>query len=217
MGLDQFFYKIKKVSDDKVSKYTGLTKTEIYSAEGSKYIFIPEESINEDKYKELLPYGKKIKIIEEYYDFNKLKKDNDIPESYRMIGIHTSSETDNTIYEFSDSVIDNKSPIKSVEITPEVLNKNYIIFEEETNYILEEEELFYLRKAYIIQSYIHQSLSATVENCGYYKVNNDIIEHINDELLDDYYLGWTRDTNDTIPMIEDEDSEEYGVFYHEWY
>lgn len=181
MGLDMFVYKISKANVEERKVYT-LKKLDRLAD-----IVINEKDIKDSKIAELKPYLTSVQTINSYYSMSRILKDNGLPETLDADLCFVSSEETG----FSVPSLNKIIAIKSEDI------EKYIDHKLETVFVCNETQVCYWRQADDIQSRFLE-LIGHVENCGFYKIDEDIIDAINKEF----------DTN--IPYEDD-------LFYHEWY
>lgn len=85
MGLDMYLYRVEKLSDKEVAKIRETGGKNL--PDGT--LSFPKDSVDTDKtgmYKDLKPYFTEVKVINSYYDMEKLTKENDIPEEAYLGG-----------------------------------------------------------------------------------------------------------------------------------
>lgn len=185
MGLDMNIYRCRRpVVDD----------TRIYDREELNGIILNEEDIKEEMYAQLIPYCVKVRILNSYYDMEKIRKDYGLSDqahicmlSYEGIGISNHP---------------NKS--KDIKISREEINEKYTLNKIEMCYFTETEEVAYWRKNYDIQGWFHDNISSNVENTGYYLLDEELLEDFNAAYPDD------------AVQVEAPD-ETSALFYWEWY
>ena len=176
-----------------ISKPNNIDVNKIYDEnELSEYIVINENDIKEDMYNQLLPFCHKIKAIRYYYNLKKISEDYNIsnPQTYMysggFVGMHSQDDD------------------KRIKLSYQEIEEKYTISKEEIVYITNEEEVEYWGKEYDIQEWFYDHLNERVENTGYYRLSNELINEFNKDYPDDF--------------IEPLDENDNGaLFYWEWY
>lgn len=185
MGLDMFIYRATKPV---------VNQTMIYEPRDFS-LSIPEKEAEEDMYDDISPYLSVVQVRAEYYDMDKIRSD---------FGLSAKAHISRVSAEgigVSDSAQD-----KRVSISQEDIDAKYTKVEIETHYVCNLERIHYWRKAYDVQDWFHDNLSADyIENCGYYLVDEELVNAYNEAFPDDPILFTGR---------QDENS---ALFYHEWY
>lgn len=185
MGLDMYLFKASKPD---------LTFG-IYRADDN-YIqslaIIPNDDYDAEMYADLKPFMTRIHLESLEFDGDKIAKDYGLKSP-----VHISSITPDGTTFFSDGKT--TPPIPS-----EILKNHYSKTTLKTVYAVELQEKYYWRKAYGVQEIIHNHLDNTIENCGYYLLDNDTADAI--ENFDNRF-----DAN----IVKNE--KESCIFYHEWY
>lgn len=182
MGLDMYLYKARRLNTKELSNIKGK-----HVQDFEDYSFFNESDVHDNPlmFEDLMPYMQKVQMMESYYDIVKLKRENNIPENAEIVEQCYSKEI---TFCFKWGIAGKK------EVT--FGHNDYVITKSEGFYVVELSEVEYWRKEYGIQSEIHKSIGKSVENCGYYKLNESTIYRVTDE----DYNGGTED-----------------IFYHEWY
>ena len=185
MGLDMFLYRAKRLSDKAVKEIEG---TEIYSKD---YNYLNPEY--ESEFKSLLPFSRKVNVLVDYMDTDKIKKEFGIP-----------ADAHNTVQSFMRGMTklgfnygDNEH--KDVSITDTDMKEKYTITKSEVRYVVELKEICYWRKNYELQDELYELCDEQIENCGYHAVNEEMLRVIN------------KHTDSTIT------NKNGNLFYHEWY
>ena len=186
MGLDMYVYRVHKPL---------LDENVVYDANEIKDPSIPEDDIDNPVVRQILPYCKKVRVINHYYDLEKISKDYGIEGA--RIGGWGSDETGGY------TVFDGKN-IKSVKINEKLIESKYTINKEETCYVFVEEQIHYWRKAYDVQEWFHKNIPEPVENTGYYILTEDLL------------LAFNKAFPDEQLPVEAPD-EGHAFVYWEWY
>lgn len=186
MGLDMNVYRVHKPL---------LDENEMYDGKDVKDIVLSEKDINEPALRQLLPYCKKVRIMNHYYDLEKIEKDYDVPNV--RIGGWGSDETGSYTTFYGDNV-------RSFKVYKALIESKYTIDREETCYVFARDEVRYWRKAYDVQEWFHDHIPEPVENTGYYILTEDILLAFNETFHDE-----------ELPV---EAPDEWGALvYWEWY
>ena len=184
MGLDMYLYRAKKPA----------LKMGIYSEDDdyiSGLIQIPKEEITNPMYEELMPFVARIQVAEHRYDTEAISKDYKIGENVHPISFDSAAIT------FSGS--NGTTP----PIPKETIQSNYTKPVIQTRFVVDIQEVYYWRKAYNVQNLIHNETDRVIENCGFYRITEDVAQKIHN--ID----------SDFSPSIVND--EEANIFYHEWY
>lgn len=186
MGLDMSIYRCSRpIVDD----------TRIYDREELPGIILSEEDIGEDMYAQLAPYCEKVRMLNSYYDMEKIRKDYGFSD-HAYISMLSSDGI-----KVSD---DCSSKSKEVNLSAKEIKEKYVLDKIEMCYYTSAEEVAYWRKNYDIQDWFHNNLSSTVENTGYYLLDRELLEDFNEEY-----------PNDAVQV--EEPNETSALFYWEWY
>ena len=191
MGLDMYINRINKIElEDKV--YTSDEINEI----SSMTCTLKEFERAGDSLAQLLPYASKVKIINKYYNLEKMAEDNGLAHAH--IGLISGEK-------IGINGKDSSGKTTLVYIPTEVVNEKYIIERTEESYVWSCEEVAYWRKHYPLRDYFYE-LIGNVENCGYYLLDEEMIRDVKEK--------WSNDT-ESIPI--EAPTENSALFYHEWY
>lgn len=184
MGLDQYMFRVNKVK--------GVRKGRCYERDDSllsNCIFIPADEIEEEMYVALKPFATPIKMSEQVYNMERIRKDYGLSD-------------DAYIGSFIGGNITVSDKEKRVEISEAEIHEKYITSVFRDVYVAQSEEIYYWRKDYQISDFLNDAIGP-VENCGFYAVNRDVAV----DLLE--YDG-SINPND----FPETDS---NVMYHEWF
>lgn len=163
MGLDQYIYRIEKLTEDDKKRIdqgetTGFSTVELNS---------PED-------KELVEYIKdfvyiKDKVIE-CYSHDKIRKYFNIPDT--AIFIFSRSDSTSVVWLFKDKIAD-----KEYKVEPSKVQNISEVTDTKTvkEVFLKEQEIGYWRKNYKLQNKMHCACYHPVRNCGYYPLNKEMI------------------------------------------
>lgn len=170
MGLDMYLYRVSRVTEEQKAKFIENMGEWYDEDEDCFVISIMKNELNEKMYSDLIPYLEEVTVTREYFDFDRIKEDNNIPEDAELTGRNFSSplrlwfrDNDDNQYEVT---IDNE--------------EQYVYKKDETVYIAYVEEIDYWRKGYGLQREIHEHLNNEVENCGYYRLDYEFAKSISD-------------------------------------
>ena len=144
---------------------------------------------------QIRPYCKEIRIINHYYNLEKIGGDYGI-ENVRVCGWgHDEKGSYATFY---------GDEVRSFNIYDDLIQSKYTIDREETCYVCSQEEVRYWRKAYDIQEWFHEHIPVHVENTGYYVLTEKILTAFNKAFKDE-----------KLPVESPEDGQ--ALVYWEWY
>lgn len=184
MGLDQYMFRVGKVK--------GVRKGRSYERDDSMLegcIFIPAEEIDEEMYAALKPFSTPIKMSEQVYNMERIRKDYGLSE-------------DAYIGSFIGGDITVSDGEKRVEISEKDIHEKYITTRFREIYVVSSEEIHYWRKHYEISEFMNDAVGP-VENCGFYAVNRDVA---NDLMEYDSTIN-----PDDFPETDS------NIMYHEWF
>ena len=146
----------------------------------------------DEAFLEVIPYTTKRKVEYEMINIERMFTDKGIP-NHAYLGMCSSE-----VYEYCWK---NGNEYKSVEVSTKEIAEKYVENKIFDTYICEQEELQYWRKNYNVQDFIYDELDA--DNCKYCLLNTDI----QSELINTYGAEFEVEEN----------TEESGIFYWEWY
>lgn len=156
------------------------------------YNYCSVDENEEYLHEEILPYVVIRKVETEMMDLEKMFADKGIP-NHANLGMMCS--------EYYKYYWEDGEERKSIEVKVSEITEKYIKTEILDMYIWEQEELYYWRKNYEVQDYIYDVVEA--ENCKYCLLSTDIQR----ELIDTYGANFEVEEN----------TEDSGIFYWEWY
>ena len=110
MGLDMYMFRFKKLTEKDAEWLTGKSQDEI---ENRGYTVFGLDDI--ELYNSILPYGQKIKARCKYVDWKRIKKDNNLSENARIVGMCTSY--DGVSYSLRD---EDTTDIKKIRIPKDI-------------------------------------------------------------------------------------------------
>lgn len=198
MGLDMYLYKIQKPMEntEQLSKmgYENIHK---------KYYIITENDETPPNFQSIIKFTTKIKTKQKYTDCDKLKRNNNIPVSARLIASY--SQQQGTITHIFQE--ENMDEPKSVTLPTEQLNAEYTAYKDITAYVFDTEEIGYWRKEYDLREDIHAACDIPIKNCGYYPITNEMWNTI-EKADPDIYDKVKNYRNNNASSI---------IVYHEWY
>ena len=187
MGLDMNIFRCSRpVVDD----------ARIYERSELNGIILNEEDLTNPMYEQLAPYCEKARVLNSYYDMEKIRKDFGLSDEAYIFRIGPDGI----------SVTDRKgtSSRKEVNISTDDIESKYTLNKIETCYFAKAEEVSYWRKEYHIQDWFHENLSVQVENTGYYILDENTIDEFNKAFPDDAFDA-------------EEPTDDSALFYWEWY
>ena len=200
MGLDMFAFKIRKVTAEELASINSYEDVR----NGLNAISVADFNDNPEMFNDLGPYVTKKALSTSYINYDKIREDFGIPEKAHCVGERYSAEGWSFSYRWEDG---EEKQNKKVSISAESKDE-YLITKDTDFFLFHCTDVGYWRKDYELQDEIYDGFhfaGTEVENCGYYKVNDDVFELIRDDLSEegvDAYLSEDADT---------------GLFYHEWY
>ena len=158
-----------------------------------------KELLKREQFQKVLPLFRRniyVKILRCTLTWNR------IPENASIVG----RGYDGTYLSF---LFSDNGTRKEITITPAELNEKYPNKEPSSGACFGCEEVAYWRKAYGLEDKLYESYPRAIENCGYYKCNEEMLEAMldYDSEVDDGYM----ESYDTF-TTDDSD-----IFYHEWY
>lgn len=213
MGLDQWLYRVQRITKEETIALEGKYYNEI-SKDNSLLLFRANEPEDGDfdEIKSIFGYLTKVKLISSLVHIEDLYRDKGVPEGYSVIGssygngnMHVSFvkyPEDGSEYEYS------KLPRVEIDVTDEEYNK-YSYEEVEDYYACKEEEIYYWRKNYELRDKLYEAAEENgdqILNCGWYKCNEEMIMDIQDSI--------SQEDNMRL-VLNLPESEAY--VYHEWY
>ena len=184
MGLDMYIYRAK----------TPELKMGIYDADDeyiSSLVQLPKEETENPMYKQLLPFAARIQIVNHQYDFDAIAKDYCIGDNVGVSSFNSAT----TIFSGNNG--------STPPIPNETVKEKYTRAIIQTRFVVDIEEVYYWRKAYDIQSLICREIETAVENCGFYKITENIARKIHE-----------MDNKFPTTIVNDKNA---NIFYHEWY
>lgn len=186
MGLDMNVFRVQKPL---------LDENKVYDRDDISGIIIRKDETDDPKYRQLIPYCKKIHVVNHYYDMDKITEDYGITNPHIGGWEYGPNGRFTIIYGNSG---------RRVQINNDVIQSKYTIDRKELCYVCDREEIRYWRKAYEIQEWFHEHIPEPVENTGYYKLTQEMLLGFNKYFYEDQ-----------IPV--EEDSDDYAFVYWEWY
>lgn len=191
MGLDMYAYKIRNPSLDpsKVHACQDLQK---------EYVILLPDKASSERYRQAWPYAQKLRVMNRYYDLEKIREDFHIPDAEVWM---TSAEG-----------IGIRGRVNGVETTryigTEQVNAIYTVEREEECFVFAATSVAYWRKEYDLQELIDVSLGGIIQSMGYYLLDKktvDIINQYSIEYCPEMLIEWFEPT------------ETSALFYYEWY
>lgn len=186
MGLDMYIYRVSKPT---VENRTYTRE----NLEDAGMVVLSLEQSHDPLVTDIIPYLSRAIVVNQYYDMQKIRSDYNLPDNAHItmysgdcIGITWQRDNgENVRQEISNTDIDSK----------------YTLTKTEECFVYYEEEVSYWRKEYEKRDFFYDKFP--VENCGYYKLNVNIIHEFNEKF------------NEDVP--EEDCTNESALFYHEWY
>lgn len=205
MGLDMYVYHIEKIPKQELDAAQKLRYDEVLD----KYLCINAEYIEDAEYHDILPYMQKVEnIATDSINDEKLRAAYNIPEDWYLFGC----SNDNTRHVFSFTS-DDSVKTKDIVVTNEELQK-FFDTSYQTYYIAKCTEVMYWRKAYQLQDMLHNAYRGSILNCGYHRLNQDMVQAIKR-----YGADEVAEAFEDINIQDDfgKSTETDGYFYLEWY
>ena len=187
MGLDMYIYKASKpteINDSIIHNYQNL------SDKGYSMYDVSDVE-NEAWFAALMPFCVKVRCVAEYYDIARIAEAYELGENAHWCGFGP----DGTYFIGSN---------KEVAISDEEVQK-FCIEKEKEWYVTSIDEVDYWRKNYKLQEALYKAYNKkgiAVENCGYYKLDDEILEII--KKLSGHECNLDMYNTETL-------------MYHEWY
>ena len=195
MGLDMYLYTARRLNDGEMDEMSGKNVGEMYEYGYSVFETNFQSEEEENMYRDILPLCRKITLKTDYVNIKKIAEDNGIEYDHYTMGMWSSNEG-YKYYFWKEGDRDNEV---SVTVSNEDVEKKYTLTEDVEYYIFDHTEIMYWRKNYELQNKLHELYDGRIENCGYHKVNADMMDAI---------------IEDSPEMVSYETKD---VFYHEWY
>lgn len=197
MGLDMYAYRVRKPSKTEAIALNGLEERYLDEwAESHNYrIFSIDDEEDARLLHDMLPYMVKATVIREHIDLDRIKSDNGIPNTAIICGQGWNNCEINYTFSWGHAT-------KRVTMDEAKL-QTYVYKSEDVCYITDMEQIWYGRKEYDIKQAIHDSGDDVIENCGYYKCNDAMLQVLCD-------MGG-------MTMPEPDEGEKEIIVYHEWY
>lgn len=167
MGLDMYLYKVSNLKAKEITSLTGRNTKEFPE---DVWVFEAkdiEKFDNEAMFADLMPFMDKINAVMSFYDVDKMKVDNDIPnvahvgmkrfeKDFITFGFYWGDESKDVIFNRGEYILN-----KDVEV-----------------YACRAKQIKYWRKAYDVQNRIHDTYDGYIENCGYYALGEEILSEL---------------------------------------
>ena len=187
MGLDMYVYQAKKP----VGLKTGVIYNYDELRDKGLAMFEADDVENEKWFADLMPFCVKVRCEAQYYDIATIAEKFDLGERAHWCG-------------FGPEGIYFRGEKREITISDEEVEQ-YCITKEKDWYAVHTKEVAYWRKHYELQTELYNAYELKdkfVENCGYYVIDDEILEIIND--MSETKFGLGRYKKGTL-------------LYHEWY
>ena len=191
MGLDMYAYKVRKPSLDPSKVYA---RQELQR----EYVVLPPDEATSELYQQVTPYAQKLRVTCRYYDLEKIREDFNMPDA--------------EIWMVSSEGIGIGGKVNGIETTRKISTEQitacYIVVREEECLVFAAESVAYWRKEYDLQELICDSLGGNVQDIGFYQLDKQTVDRINQYSADHCpteFIEWVEPT------------ETSALFYHEWY
>ena len=195
MGLDMYAFKIRKITDEEKEV---LEASMPKSHPDDIFLFpVPEQGTeNYEMLKDLKEYATTMNLPQTYINMAKIREDNNIPEEAVIGGTIYGAKSITYDFYFGKG----NASSRSVELTREEIEENYLFDQQEDFWVVHAEECGYWRKHYRLEDDLYELYDGTIYNCGYHKCNEKMLAL----LADDGGICTYTDEGEAI-------------FYHEWY
>ena len=177
MGMDQYLYKVRKISDRTAKSLNGKTYEELCEL---GYMVAKKETYKHSV-QHILPYLQEINVMYEYVDSEKMMQDYKIPKSADLVSRMQTKD------KCAWSFIGKDGKEYFVEIPTDVVKSKYIRKALEPAYVYKETMIAYWRNEYKLADTIEDDFGSNIENCMYCPMN--------DEMWDDvlsFRSEWTK-------------------------
>jgi len=221
MGLDMYLYKIKKPSKEDFEIFMNNVNHSFDEAcrlgaeayddiedtdHGVMNILMYDD--NEGMYEDLLPYSIQTKVKRDFLNYKKIEKDFGVTENMELIGSWSKIEGIGFTYKDFETNEEIKVEISREDIPLYTLEKS----EDALVFLLE--DVAYWRKEHELNEDLCDAYAWTgrdVENCGYHKCNEEMVEILRDRGLDLADTDYT-DYDKALAVEENQ-----ALFYHIWF
>ena len=216
MGLDMFLYKYRKLTNEEKEALKNNVFTEDHlDKNGYTYFRITTHDDDFHLVSGLYYAGflHPAKVMETELDMDAVRGDYNIPDDARIVGYRIRPEGSN--YTFRWLAYDKSTRERDISLSAEEIEDKYTLEVMREMFVGASDMVSYWRKYYDLQDHIYELLDETIENCGYYAVNEDQLESIFDFIKADSEFNHVDEEMPSGPPHYDPDRE--GIFYHEWY
>lgn len=200
MGLDQYIYKTRKLGEEEKNKIKQLSYDSLY---GEYAVFLLDDE-SKSLLDGLIPYGVLLDVETPFLDLRSIKLDFGIPEAACVTGESFEAGSHKILFRWCGKGGETKT--KKAVLCKEDEKKKYTVYKKTRSLIIQLEESGYWRKDYELQDFMHEELPQMVENCGYYKIPEDVMEKLLN--MESFMDGFSSDG-----FLEEDEA----FFYHEWY
>lgn len=201
MGLDQYTYLISKLSDDDIEEICGMSVNKIEYDYPSYRIFYVDDY---DKYdrsliEDVAPYIQYTKAYRRVFNEDVFKKDYEIPQDAKLIGLGYRDGDIHMTYECRD-----KNYRKEFYIDSNKYNSYYSLNPSDIG-VCDSVDIEYWRKNWDFQDELSKYVN--IENCKYTLLNEEALEIVK---------GYSQDPKQ-YDIYNSLDSNKFGIFYWPWW
>lgn len=191
MGLDQYVYQMRKVSQKNIQEFNKKNVDDL--PDGVLTINKASVDENPNMYKDILPILTPIKLVATLIDMERIKKDHNVPEYYQIGSRSCGGGSIGWGFYAPE-----RRGYVDVTLDEDEL-KSYLYDEERDYYICYYKEVYYMRKHYDTQDLMYEIYEGEIENCGFHHMSQEMIEALNESegkrVLDTrakslYYYEW---------------------------
>lgn len=204
MGMDQYIERVRRLTDDEVRNMTGKPVNELYRCLEDDYSYYDKEEAASPDVKAIRRLMRKVKVLDVKTNWDRLKKDFQIPENYRLVGL--ASEYYTMTYHFApegmsyNTADENTSKVVNLDVDASGRTK----YDEEVPseyFFVAKRELNYYRNDHTLHEALEACIGRGIENCEFVRLGKKEIFEIAKH--DDITIG---------PLKEGE-----GLFYYAWW
>ena len=207
MGLDQFIYRMRRLTDSEISKIEGKNTNDIDDILESNVCIIESDAESDILLSGANKVFRSVSLLNDEVDWKALYKSHGIEGDVSWSGMRGGDNPGETLL-YLRPIIDgelnyDEDPIKLI-VTDTETHETFKIVNEHEYYVADNEgELYYWRKAWDIQEAL-ADVVGDIENCGYY-------------VLDKEALDLIREMDKEFDLSLDGLGEDEFLVYHPWW
>ena len=203
MGLDMYLFRISKLNNEDIQEVDKMSAQDLDESGYFVVTWNEGDERNDNLLRYVKPYMHFVKRDQSYINMLSLKEACGVPENARKTG-EAWGEVNHELW-FRDE--NNKQyKVELNTFLQDSGNRKKVVETHQDNIgVCKKWEVAYWRKAYDLRDALHLHSEVPIENCGYYVLNHDMIEDI------------VKDRPDLEEELKQGDTEDSGIFYHEWY